>query len=174
MAQIPQFSLGSQKPLGYLICDAPHIFKGGSVRLNATKLISSGVLLSWLTLLPISVQADTQWRMAPDVIFKSQWLSDTDPSGTWFSAGIDAYKAFTANGRTVATATVQLYEWCVDDRVRKPGVLSGTDDCELISKVSKVNFLVSGDGRFNIMVVTPNSRSAWKSPWRPTRLFDHS
>ena len=99
-----------------------------------------------LAVMPVIAQADTQWRIAPDVIFKSQWLSDTDPSpGTWFSAGIDAYKAFTSNGRTVATATVQLYEWCVDDRVRKPGVLSGTDDCELISKVSKLNFLVSGD-----------------------------
>ena len=127
--------------------------RGRGVRLKIQHQLFQIWLMTALAVVPVIAQADTQWRIAPDVIFKSQWLSDTDPSpGTWFSAGIDAYKAFTSNGRTVATATVQLYEWCVDDRVRKPGVLSGTDDCELISKVSKVNFLVSGDGRFNIMV----------------------
>ena len=100
-----------------------------------------------------AIMADTQWRVAPDFIFKSQWLSNADPSpGYWASAGIDAYRTFTRNGRSVATATVQVYEWCVEDRLRKPGVLKGTSDCHLISKVSKLNFLVSGDGKFNIMV----------------------
>ena len=104
-------------------------------------------------LLNPQAKADTSWRIAPDLIIKSQWLSDLEPSpGYWLSAGVDAYKTFTFNGRSFVNASVQLYAWCVKDRIRKPGILKGTDDCKVVSKVSKLNFLVSGDGKFNIMV----------------------
>jgi hypothetical protein len=100
--------------------------------------------------------ADTSWRVTPDFIFKSQWLSETNPSpGLWLSAGIDAYKQLNNKNSTFATATLQLYQWCVSDRVRKPPVLDGTDDCHLISKVSTLEFHVSGDGKFNILVGHP-------------------
>ncbi|NCG05949.1 MAG: hypothetical protein GWP37_03175 [Gammaproteobacteria bacterium] len=110
-------------------------------------------VITLISLLASQSHADTQWRVAPDLIFKSQWLSSAEPSpGYWASAGIDAYRTFNLNGRSFATATVQLYEWCVEDRLRKPGVLKGTSDCTLVSKVSKLNFLASGDGKFNIMI----------------------
>lgn len=107
-------------------------------------------------LLSGQTQADNSWRITPDFIVKSQWLSDTDPSpGLWMSAGIDAYKQFNSEDSTFATVTLQIYEWCVSDRVRKPGVLEGTDDCKLISKVSTIEFHASGDGKFNILVGHP-------------------
>lgn len=125
----------------------------GLVRTRRIRTNICALLSSLASLVSPYLLAETQWRAAPDFIFKSQWLSDAEPSpGYWASAGIDAYRTFTLNGRSVATATVQLYEWCVEDRIRKPGVLKGTSDCKLISKVSKLNFLASGDGKFNIMI----------------------
>ena len=115
-------------------------------------------VLSLITGVACSMLAygDNSWRVTPDLIVKSQWLSETDPSpGLWLSAGIDAYKQFNGATSTFATATIQLYEWCVSDRVRKPPVLNGTDDCHLISKVSTLEFHVSGDGKFNIVVGHP-------------------
>lgn len=117
---------------------------------------STMLLLATLLTSAVTSHADNSWRVTPDFIFKSQWLSETEPSpGLWLSAGIDAYKQFNGKNSTFATATVQLYEWCVSDRVRKPPVLNGTDDCHLISKVSTLEFHVSGDGKFNIVVGHP-------------------
>lgn len=100
--------------------------------------------------------AESSWRVTPDFIFKSQWLTESEPSpGLWASAGIDAYGQFNSSSGKFLTATVQLYEWCVKDRLRKPSVLEGADDCHLISKVSTLEFHVSGDGRFNIVVGHP-------------------
>jgi len=99
---------------------------------------------------------ETLWRITPDLVVKNQWLSESEPSpGAWYSLGVDAYRTFNQGNRRLATATVQVYQWCVEDRLRKPGILKGTDDCELVSKVSTVNFHVSGDGRFNILVGHP-------------------
>lgn len=113
-------------------------------------------MVSAALLIPTSVWAETEWRFTPDVIFKNQWLSDSDPSpGKWLSIGVDAYRQFNIGDKTAVTATLQVYQWCVSDRLRKPGVLKGLDDCKLISKVSTLEFHASGDGKFNILVGHP-------------------
>ena len=48
-----------------------------------SKTLDSVVVFSLVMVvagLSATAHADTQWRIAPDVIFKSQWLSDTDLS----------------------------------------------------------------------------------------------
>lgn len=99
---------------------------------------------------------DNDWRIAPELILKNQWLSETNPSpGSWISLGLDGYKSFSINGKKFATASFQIYEWCVNDRARRPSVLEDKDDCQLVTKTSVVNFHVSGDGKFNILVGHP-------------------
>lgn len=100
--------------------------------------------------------AESSWRLTPDLIVKRQWLSESDPSpGDWYSFGIDAYKNFSLNGKNFAALTVQVYGWHVQNRIRKPGVLEGLEDSRLISKVSTINFNLSGDGKFNFLVGHP-------------------
>lgn len=120
-------------------------------------LISRLLFLSLASIWLVNpVKAENEWRVAPDLIFKSQWLSESEPSpGKWASVGVDAYRQFGSDDKTYMTATIQLYQWCVSDRLRKPGVLKGLDDCELVSKASTLEFHVSGDGRFNILVGHP-------------------
>lgn len=97
--------------------------------------------------------SESIWRVSPDLIIKSQWLSETEPSpGIWQSVGVDAYNRFHPSVGPDVTMTVQLYYWCVEDRVRKPYVLEGTDDCKLVPKINTLNFHASGDGKFNILV----------------------
>lgn len=102
-------------------------------------------------------QWDDGLRWTVDLSSRVQHLTEDAPSrtGYWHSIGLDANKVFASADRNFATLNLQLNLWCIDGLTRRPGIFDDDTDCELVNKVSTLNFAVSGDGKFNVLLGHP-------------------
>ena len=113
--------------------------------------------LSAPSLLIADVIADEGMRKALDITSRTQYVKDGQSSqlGYFNTIGIDINKVFSGKHRDFATVNLQLSLWCTKDLPRKPAFFSGRDQCKLVSKVSTVNFSLSGDGKLNFLIGHP-------------------
>lgn len=104
--------------------------------------------------LPRATFADNEWSVAYEVVAKGNYAADYDSGnlGFLYSTGIDARKVFVGERSNIATANVQLDVWCTDNQIMPAPIFEKDHDCEGVARNLSLNFHVSGDGRFNVMV----------------------
>jgi hypothetical protein len=104
-----------------------------------------------------SQQWDDGLRWTVDLSSRVQHLTEDAPSQTGYfhSVGLDAIKVFSGGDRDLATLNLQLNLWCIDGLTRRPGLFDDDTDCQIVHKVSTLNFALSGDGKFNFLIGHP-------------------
>ena len=164
----------TQRNAGLMYCALHYglqnaIHTGASIRPWTSLLRSTwsprGICLRSLAMLSLAMFAvksvaeawDDNSRWTTDLSTRAQYLTEDAPSqlGYFNSIGIDANKVFSSGNRDFATLNLQVNLWCIHGLTRRPALFDGEDDCQVVNKVSTVNFAIRGDGKFNLLVGHP-------------------